>query len=109
MYLETRLKDLEAINLPISEGTVKVFDVVRVFSWDGPARQFEAGQQRGGNYPCICGVKAAQHGNLVNWYHQEVFDMDGRNKISLSINSLEKLHHGNTNPFQNLKKTRDYR
>lgn len=64
---------------------------------DGPARQIEAGQQHGGNYPCICGVKAAQHGNLINCYHQEV--LDGHNTIALSINSLEKTHHGNINPF----------
>ena len=104
MYLETRTRDLEVIHLSISEGPVEVFDVVRVFSGDGPARQFEAGQQRGGNYPCICGARAANHGNLAFCYHLKVLDFDDRNKIASSANSLSKLQRGNINPFQNLKK-----
>lgn len=108
MYLETRTRDLEVIHLSISEGPVEVFDVVRVFSGDGPARQFEAGQQRGGNYPCICGARAANHGNLAFCYHLKVLDFDDRNKIASSANSLSKLQRGNINPFQNLKKTGNY-
>ncbi|CAC5415677.1 unnamed protein product [Mytilus coruscus] len=68
MYLETRIRDLEAVNLSTSEGPVDAFDMVCVFSGDGPARQFEAGQQRGGNDLCICGARAADHGNLVSCY-----------------------------------------
>lgn len=35
-----------------------------MFSGDGPARQFEAGQQRGGHYSCLCGVQVTEHPNI---------------------------------------------
>ncbi|KAK3109115.1 hypothetical protein FSP39_023377 [Pinctada imbricata] len=49
-YTATRVEDLKnALGNQTS-------NVLRVFSGDGPARQFEAGHQRGGNYSCLCRI-----------------------------------------------------
>ena len=45
-YIDTRLEDLEEIQNPTLHEGVLIYDRIRVFSGDGPARQFEAGQQR---------------------------------------------------------------
>ncbi|XP_069103113.1 LOW QUALITY PROTEIN: uncharacterized protein [Argopecten irradians] len=69
MYTEERLNDIHHMTEPIqTPAGIPVYDVCRIFSGDGPARQFESGQQRGGNYPCLCGVHAENFGNIQNCY-----------------------------------------
>ncbi|CAG2258088.1 unnamed protein product [Mytilus edulis] len=48
-YTAVRIEDLQILSEPITadNGNIKIFDVMRVFSGDGPARQFEIGPQRG--------------------------------------------------------------
>ncbi|XP_052075911.1 uncharacterized protein LOC127714002 [Mytilus californianus] len=77
-YVETRLEDLEDIDTPIKHDDYEIQDCLRLFSGDGPARQFEGGQQRGGNYPCLCGVHAEQHTNLLHCFHVSAQDLDDR-------------------------------
>ena len=41
----------------VSPGDIPYQDVMRLFEGDSPARQFEDGQQKGGNYVCTaCSV-----------------------------------------------------
>lgn len=47
-YIPVRVDELQ--NLKAQSGEVRY--VMRFFSGDGPARQFEAGHQRGGNFAC---------------------------------------------------------
>jgi hypothetical protein len=63
-YNNIRLEDLRTIEQPTEQNGIEIYDRVRVFSGDGPARQFEAGQQRGGHYSCLCGIKVTDHQNL---------------------------------------------
>lgn len=63
-YTDIRLEDLSNIDQPTIQSGVQIFERVRVFSGDGPARQFEDGQQRGGHYSCLCGIKVTEHQNL---------------------------------------------
>lgn len=63
-YTLSRVEDLKQLVEPVEIGGVPIFDVMRVFSGDGPARQFEAGQQRGGNFSCLCGIPSKEHSNL---------------------------------------------
>ncbi|CAC5358954.1 unnamed protein product [Mytilus coruscus] len=55
LYTRTRLEDLQQIHLPTrvihDDHNLTVFDDLRVFSGDGPARQFESGQQSGVIFP----------------------------------------------------------
>jgi hypothetical protein len=56
MYINERIKDIEDIQNGITVEHVVLYDKLRIFSCDGPARQFECGQQRGGHYRRFCGV-----------------------------------------------------
>ncbi|CAG2220767.1 unnamed protein product [Mytilus edulis] len=105
-YTAVRIEDLQILSEPITadNGNIKIFDVMRVFSGDGPARQFEIGQQRGGNYPCVCGVHANAHGNFVLCYGISPLTLDERVGLIKSTRCFEELKKGNLNPFQNLKK-----
>lgn len=58
-YTLSRVKDLKQLVESVEIGGVPIVDVMRVFSGDGPARQFEAGQQRGGNFSCLCGIPSS--------------------------------------------------
>ena len=61
-YIEEKLRDLNELSNPIKKNQgIPIYDVLRLFSGDGPARQFEAGQQRGGHFSCICGITWHQH------------------------------------------------
>ena len=63
-YTATRLEDLNSLHHPTYHHGTAIYDVLRVFSGDGPARQFEAGHQRGGNFSCLCGISVKEHQNL---------------------------------------------
>lgn len=81
-----------------------MWDDLRVFSGDGPARQFESGQQRGGNFSCLCGIPSADHGNLVRCYRTNQMTLDDRCKLFSTKSSVYKLKKGILSPLQNLRK-----
>lgn len=60
MYVETRLECLQDMETSLeSKSGNAIRDVMRFFHGDSPARQFECGQQKGGNFYCSgCGAKA---------------------------------------------------
>ena len=59
-YVETRLEDLHELNDKVkTKGGQEINDVMRFFHGDGPARQFESGEQKGGTFYCsVCGSNA---------------------------------------------------
>ena len=64
-YSETRMSCVKemARALPSANGN-NIVDTLRFFHGDSPARQFESGQQKGGNYYCSsCGMLRRQ----MNW------------------------------------------
>ena len=63
-YKKTRLEDIDELRQPINILNVPTYDILRISSGDGPARQFESGQQRGGNFPCLCGIHVENHANI---------------------------------------------
>ncbi|CAC5412435.1 unnamed protein product [Mytilus coruscus] len=107
--IQTRMEDI----LELSEGTkfqdVTFIDQIKVFSGDNPARQFEAGQQRGGAYSCLCGISSKAHINLESCYKQKPYDLENRRKIVTEGYLWKKIEGGNFNPFKNFKKRRNYR
>jgi hypothetical protein len=41
-YTPTRIQDLQTLDLPTVGSTgIKIYDVMIIFTWDNPARQFE--------------------------------------------------------------------
>lgn len=99
MYTETRLEDLQSMT---ASNTPNVN--LRVFSGDNPARQFEAGQQRGGHYSCVCGVKAVDHKNLIHCFRHEQLSLEQRRTLITKGQLWKKMERGETNPFQRLRK-----
>ena len=75
-YMPTRIQDLDTLRT--QEGSIQY--AVRFFSGDGPARQFEAGHQRGGNYSCLCGIRAKDHLNLECALRSRVPSLEDRMK-----------------------------
>ncbi|CAC5403196.1 unnamed protein product [Mytilus coruscus] len=103
-YIQTRMEDI----VELSEGSkfqdVTFTDKIRIFSGDNPARQFEAGQQRGGAYSCLCGIPSKAHINLESCYKQKPQDLEDRRKLVTEGYLWKKIEGGNFNPFKNLKK-----
>ena len=78
--------------------------MMRFFSGDNPARKFEAGQQKGGNFSCICGIPSNDHLNLQACLKRSLKTLEERRELVLSGNALSYLEKGDVNPFQNLRK-----
>jgi hypothetical protein len=51
--------------LTVGSRRIKIYDAMRIFTGNNPARQFECGQQRVGNYSCLCGIHVTDHSNLA--------------------------------------------
>ena len=79
-------------------------DVLRVFSGDGPARQFEAGHQRGGNYSCLCRIPSKEHANLEYAFSQEPVSINKRIDILKSGILWRRFSLNNPSPFTSLSK-----
>ena len=61
-----RLSCIKQTSNPLkSPAGTELFDVRRFFKADSPARQFEQGQQKGGNYFCDCGCHASMTDDLA--------------------------------------------
>ncbi|VDH99747.1 Hypothetical predicted protein [Mytilus galloprovincialis] len=90
-YTPTRPEDPEELrNGVIFDGIPYTFQL-RFFSGDGPARQFEAGQQRGGNYSCLCGVHSKDHINLECCFKQTPSYLEDRRAVFLKGSHLERI------------------
>ena len=104
MYINERIKDVEDIQNGITVDNIVLYDKLRIFSGDGPARQFECGQQRGGHYSCICGVETRNHTNfLCTWKILPMSLDDHQNLLQQGI-LWKKSLSGDLYPFRNLKK-----
>ncbi|CAG2232880.1 unnamed protein product [Mytilus edulis] len=58
-----------------------------------------------GNFSCLCGIPAVEHGNYVRCYYMKPLSLDERCQLATSTTSIRKLKQGILSPFQNLKKT----
>ncbi|KAK3107278.1 hypothetical protein FSP39_010990 [Pinctada imbricata] len=97
-YSQTRLKDLASLS------ELQNPPILRVFSGDNPARQFESGQQRGGSYSCICGINVEDHTNLECAFRTLPSSLEERRQVVVAGSLWRQLQNGKINPFQNLKK-----
>ncbi|CAG2187203.1 unnamed protein product [Mytilus edulis] len=82
-YIDTRLDDILTLNEPSLLKREEFSDIVRVFSGDNPARQFKAGQQRGGNYSRLCGVHSKNHINFEACLKINLLDLEERRRLVL--------------------------
>lgn len=99
-YIPVRVDDLQ--NLKAQSGEVRY--VMRFFSGDCPARQFEAGHQRGGNFACLCGIPSKDHMNLENAFQIDVPSLQERLEIFKEGELWKGFSLMRPSPFANLKK-----
>ena len=103
-YTTTRLEDIESLSFPTIHNGIQIYDKLRVFSGDGPARQFEAGHQRGGNFSCLCGIPVKAHQNLECAFQFYSPSLSERVKIFKQGILWKSFSEKNISPFTNLKK-----
>lgn len=72
---------------------------------DTPARQLEAGQQQGGAYPCICGVKDVTFGDigLFNAKPPYLTTAQRLQVLEYTTTWRESAKEGNLAPFETMK------
>ena len=107
-YIETRLDCLEELSDPTTTTTgVPVADKMRFFHGDSPSRQYEAGQQKGGNFYCaVCGANAHRVHELDYVFRCPHVSLEDRQQLVFKgphgkANSLAKSNkpfHGLTKP-----------
>ena len=94
------VKELISDPLPTSTG-VPVRDILRFFHGDGPAQQFEAGNNIGGTYPCVCcAVNAESISDLEYAFKCPTRTLTERQQFVISGCAWKK---GGVNPFDKLK------
>lgn len=104
MYTQARLTDIQDLENGTMVENIRYKDILRVFSGDGPARQLEAGQKRGGNYGCLCGVPSKEHMNFQTCWQTLGLSLEDRRQTIIQGQQWHNLENGNINPFANLKK-----
>ncbi|XP_065645686.1 uncharacterized protein LOC136076144 [Hydra vulgaris] len=79
---------------------------MRFFKGDGPAAQFEAGQQKGGNYVCwVCDINAVEHSNYSYSLHRVCIDLQYlQEKVLFTEQSRRKSHDKVKKLYTHLKK-----
>ncbi|CAG2207135.1 unnamed protein product [Mytilus edulis] len=108
-YINARLEDIELL----AEGTnykgITFKDKIRICSGDNPARQFESGQQRVGQYSCLCGVESKSHINLeLCFKHKqtclEIDELDNNceDDYSIGCDKCRKWFHWERIGFDNM-------
>ena len=105
LYGDVRINDILQLKEEINVGHVKITDVMRCFKGDHPAAQFEAGQQKGGNYAChICPVNAHCAKSIVHSFKCKAMSIQERiDKVTCTFSSKEKIKQGKIKLYHNLK------
>ena len=95
LYSDVRLSDILEIKKPLitTEG-IEINDIVRAFKGDHPASQFEAGQQKGGNYACHgCCINSNCAKRLPCSFKCNTLSLSDRIKIHASTSSPHRLQN----------------
>ena len=93
LYSEERYEDLIELKSPLKVNVdLNINDPLRVFKGDTPAAQFEAGQQKGGNYYCFaCGIHAEAACSYIHSNKLTLRTLSGRiDIINMSQNAWSK-------------------
>ena len=107
LYIEKRIKDIydmtEKIVSPIG---IPYQDVMHLFKGDSLARQFEAGQRKGGNYVCTaCSVHSNLISSLTHTFSLDHMSLQDRlNKIRISSQICQRLESKCLKLYENLKR-----
>ena len=95
LYSDEPLSDILEIKKPlITTNGIEINDIVRAFKGDHPASQFEAGQQKGGNYACHgCCINSNCAKRLPCSFKCNTLSLSDRIKIHASTSSPHRLQN----------------
>ena len=85
----------------VSPGDIPYQDVMRLFEGDSPTRQFEDGQQKGGNYVCTA-CSAQSH--LISSLTHTLDHMSLQDRVDKTCTSSQRLESKCLNLYENLKR-----
>ena len=107
LYSDICLEDISLLreNLETSDG-IPIRDKMRIFKGDSPARQFEAGQQKGGIFFCCsCSIQGNFSANLRYTLQSKCLSLQERiNKVTQTESTLQRIRRGDVKFFHKLKK-----
>lgn len=85
MLNEFRTECVQKLSEPIyTTSGQPMYDTPRFFHGDGPAQQFEAGQSRGGEYPCVaCETSAHRFDDICYSYRCRTIPIEARQHFML--------------------------
>ena len=106
-YSDTRNEDIKTTKYPTQIGDICVHDIIRFFHGDGPACQFKAGQQKGGDFPCrACPINTNSSNDVAHVLYQPIMGVKERiQKVLMTKSSQAKTKLNNLYLFK-IKKTR---
>ena len=107
LYSSLRLTDIFELKEELSTLNGLIWtDKLQFFKGDSPARQFEAGQKKGGNnFCCSCPINGQYAGKYTHVYNLPILSLQDRvNKIIQTTASLSKLNLNKTNLYGKMKK-----
>ena len=90
-YSDTRVSCLKetAHNLKSPGGNL-IHDIPRLFKGDCPAREFEGGQQKGGNYFCNCGCHASMVDDTAHAQGCQLYSIQERINIIMKQGTISR-------------------
>ena len=107
LYSHERFEDILSLKKPLQElNKPEISDVMRFFKGDKPASQFEAGQQKGGNYFCfLCGIHADTVASYIRSNRLKSQTLCERMELINETDlSKTKIQRGCLKLYDNLKK-----
>ena len=105
--MSLRLTDITELKAELSTSNGLILtDKLWFFKGDSPARQFEAGQKKGGNnFCCSCPISEQYAGKYTHVYNLPILSLQDRvNKIVKTPASLSKLNQSKTNLYDKMRK-----
>ena len=84
-YIETRLDCVLKLSENLTnKARVEVIDKLRLFTADGPAVELEAGQQKGENFYCPCGIHTDDACDIETAFRQKTMSLEERREFILA-------------------------
>ena len=107
LYPDIGLEDISLLreNLVTSDG-IPIRDKMQIFKGDSPARQFEAGQQKEGNFfGCSCCIQGNFSANLRYTLQSNCLSLQERiNNVTEIESTLQRIRRGDVKLPDKLKK-----
>ena len=90
---ETRIEDLKELGNGLSFRNTEIIYAMRFFKADGPACQFEAGQQNGGHYFCwACDIHCSNVKDYVYSSYGKIYSYQDRHETIIKTSGSVKLY-----------------